>query len=67
MNHYFFVAVKDTNELIVSDTYVLEDDKRAINVLATGVHAGAEILEDRLLTLGIYKMCGEVAERIYYE
>lgn len=67
MNHYFFVAVKDSNELIVSDTYRLKDDRAAINILATGVHAGAEILEDRLLTLGIYKMCGEVVERIYYE
>lgn len=67
MNHYFFVTVKDTNELIVSDIYSFEDDRRAINILATGVHAGAEMLTDRLLSLGIYKMCGEVVERIYYE
>ena len=66
MNHYFFVSVKDTNQSIVSNLHIYPDDKSAIDMISS-VRSVAEKLGHKILFLDIYKICGDVTERIYHE
>lgn len=67
MTNYFFIVVNSTNQVIVSNIYDYENDTQAIRDLVVGVQNVAEIMGDELLTFDIYKICGNMTERVHHE
>lgn len=47
--------------------YAYENDTEATRDLVRGVQNVVEIMGDELLTFDIYKICGNITERIHHE
>ena len=67
MTNYFFIIVNSANQVITSNIYDYENDTQATRDLVRGVQTVVETMGDELLTFDIYKICGNMTERIHHE